>query len=33
MKKSMKIAIGVIIGCMSDNTPKENKPAVQQEVK
>lgn len=35
MKKSTKIAIGVIMGCMvingciSDNTPKENKPAVQ----
>lgn len=37
MKKSMKIAIGVIMGCMvingcmSNSTPKENKPAVQQE--
>lgn len=37
MKKSMKIAIGVIMGCMvingcmSNNTPNENKPAVQQE--
>lgn len=37
MKKSMKIAIGVIMGCMvingciSNNTPKENKPVVQQE--
>lgn len=37
MKKSMKIAIGIIMGCMvingcmSNNTPKENKPVVQQE--
>lgn len=37
MKKSIKIAIGVIMGCMvingcmSNSTPKENKPAVQQE--
>lgn len=37
MKKSMKIAVGVIMGCMvingcmSDNILNENKPAVQQE--